>query len=258
MKKIYLYILISVFIVCSLSLILWFLYARNERIKLYAFYTPSHEKLLNEWFLPSLRSCDNYEIILERFEQECPSGTFMEHGWFDTMSHKVDLIIRAIKENWGDIFVHADVDIQFFGPTQQVIRELMHDKDMLFQLDTPYGMPCAGFFACRGNVKTLSVWQEIGNMLTDKNNKKNDQLLLWDLIKVRNPYSVKWSYLPSDKFIGGGTFTGNVWESGMPLTVPGGVLMHHANSTIGMENKIKQLQHAHTIVAERVKNNKSS
>ena len=252
MKKIIVPSIVSVFLLGALITFV-VIRQRPEKIKMYSFYTPSHEWLVNDWFLPSLQAYDDYELILERHEQRCKEGSFMADGWMETMRFKVDLIIRAIKENWNNIFVHADVDVQFFGATQEIIRNLMHDKDMMCQLDTPYGMPCAGFFACRGNEKTLQLWKRIRAILDDPKNGRNDQLLLFDLIKQSNPYNIDWDFLPPDKFIGGGTYTGTVWEPGKPLYIPQGTLMHHANSNVGSENKLKQLNLVKNI-ADRFKN----
>ena len=222
--------------------------ASGKKMKLYAMYTQTHEHMLNNWFLPSLKATDNYDIVLEKHDQKCVTGKFGEDGWFETMAHKVDIVIRGIKENWNDVFVHADVDIQFFGPTQDLIKKLMCDKDMLFQLDTPYGMPCAGFFACRGNEKTLRLWQKIRDTLLDKDNKKNDQLLLYDFLMPVNRFAVRWGYLPTTAFIGGGTFTGLMWQPGIPLKVPTDTRMHHANSNVGLDQKVQQLSYVRQVM----------
>ena len=81
-------------------------------MKFYSFFTKSHLILKDQWFLPSIK--DDYEIICEEHEQDCDSGVYMKAGWVEAIKKKVDLIIRAIEENWGKVFVHSDVDIQFF------------------------------------------------------------------------------------------------------------------------------------------------
>lgn len=229
----------------------------QEKLKMYVFYTPSHQVLLEEWFLPSLKAYDDYEVIIELHPQECPSGDFHAPGWIDTMKRKVDLIIRAINENWDKVFVHADVDIQFFGPTQNLIRELMQYNDLLCQRDKPdspalpRGVLCAGFFACRGNEKTLQLWQLIKEKISNQN---NDQRLLNDFVVKQNMMKIRWGYLPTSKFWGPGTFNPKLfWCPGMPLSVPEGTLMHHANFTVGVKNKIAQLQYVRNVINGRKK-----
>jgi len=97
----------------------------------------------------------------------------------------------------------------------------------------------------------LMLWQKIRSMLMHPDNKKNDQLLLLDLIKFSNPYNVKWCFLPEDKFIGGGTHANMIWEPGKRLLVPQDVRVHHANSTIGVNNKVAQLEYVKEVVKQR-------
>jgi hypothetical protein len=217
----------------------------QDKIKLYAFYTPSHAYMKDRWFLPSLK--DDYELILEEFDQECPSATIMQTGWNSIMIHKIDLIIKGIKENWGKVFIHSDVDIQFFRPTKEIILQAMRDKDMVIQRDDPYGEVCAGFFACRGNEKTLKLWQKIRENVLMPGNKAHDQDWLNSLIYRSNPFNIAWDYLPND-FMGGGTMTAKLWLPGKELPIPKTIAMHHANYTFGVDNKIAQL----TYVKDRV------
>lgn len=219
----------------------------QEKMKMYALYTPSHEQLKDQFFLPSI--CDDFDIIFEFAEQTCSSAKFMDEGWTDTTIRKVDLIIRAIQENWGSIFIFSDVDIQFFQPIQQKILALMEGKDMVIQKNSPNGVLCSGFFACRGNEKTLQLWQDVKKVM-QKNKLNSDQNSLNRCIKRKsktNPYNVVWSYLPNT-FFGGGTLTGHEWYPGMRLPVPKGIMMHHANWTKGIKNKIAQLIYVRKMV----------
>ena len=240
-------------------------------MKLYVVYTPSHELLFRDWFMSSLK--DPYELVVRKVEQIAPSGSFMESGWLDTMHHKIDLILDGIRENPGQVFVHSDVDVQFFRPTIPLISRLMQGKDFLVQRDTPWGMVCAGFFACRANEKTERLWIDIKANLGKIDKKLSDQDLLnhylWDhgLIerltprRVRrfpgraslkalsslnpwyaNPYHIRWAYLP-DCFMSGGTTTGRLWQPGQNLAVPRDIVLHHANWTIGLPNKVAQLDY---------------
>lgn len=239
-----------------MSAIFLFFYAvesfSHEKIKLYALYTPSHEVLKDEFFLPSLH--DDFDIVFEFCDQTCPSAKFMSEGWTETTMRKVDLIIRAICENWGSIFIFSDVDIQFFCPIQEEILRLMRDKDLVIQRNAPNGVLCSGFFACRGNEKTLQLWQDVKQTM-QKNKLNSDQNSLNRCIKrgsKKNPYNVVWDYLP-DTFFGGGTLTGCEWHPGMFLPIPRDIMMHHANWTKGIKNKIAQLVYVRNVVLSRKK-----
>jgi hypothetical protein len=243
MKKLYISVLIFLcsYVTSSFS---------HEKMKLYALYTPSHKVLKDTFFLPSIQ--DDFDIILEFCEQTCQSAKFMSEGWTQTTMRKVDLIIRAIKENWGEIFIFSDVDIQFFCPIQNTILMLMHAKDMIIQKNSPNGVLCSGFFVCRGNEKTLQLWKDVKKTM-EKSGSRSDQNSLNHCIKrhgKKNPYNIAWDYLP-DTFFGGGTLTGREWCPGVSLPIPHDIMMHHANWTKGIKNKIAQLVYVRNIVRKR-------
>lgn len=227
----------------------------HAKIKLYAFYTPSHEILKDKFFLPSIQ--DDFEIILEFGEQTCASARFMNEGWTDTTLRKVELIIKAIEENWGEIFIFSDVDIQFFAPIQEIILTLMEGKDIIMQRNNPEGVLCTGFFACRGNEKTLRLWKDVKKMM-QKNKLTSDQISFNRCIKKKskkNPYGLMWDYLPS-AFFGAGTlaaYPGYLWKPGKKLDIPHDIMMHHANWTRGIKNKIAQLKYVRNQVLKNKK-----
>jgi len=222
----------------------------EERIHLYALCTKTHEELRDQWFLPTIQ--DDYEVIIKNHHQECPSGMYNQAGWMKVMLSKVDLIIKAIQENWNKILIVSDVDIQFFRPTQKLIVSALQDKDIVIQRESPSGQLCAGFFACWGNKKTLKLWQEIKKLMQNNqaNNDQHGLNLLLKSKKFNNPYNVQWDYLPVE-FFGGGVLTGKAWHPGKELPVPDNIVMHHANFTTGMNNKIAQLRYVRKVVNSR-------
>ncbi|NBV41307.1 hypothetical protein EBR96_00840 [bacterium] len=68
-------------------------------MKVYTCFTPSHKVFYDNYFLPSLPTDDDIELVSEEFPQEC-SGEFMSSGWNDTMERKVNSFIRATKVIW--------------------------------------------------------------------------------------------------------------------------------------------------------------
>jgi hypothetical protein len=220
-----------------------------EKIKLYAFYTPSHTVFVDKWFLPSIK--DDYEMIISFFEeQECSTAQFMNEGWKKTTLKKVDMIINAIQENWGKMFVYSDVDIQFFRPTQETILNLIQDNDIVIQRDNPKGQACTGFFACWGNEKILALWQDVKKTMLEIAELSDQKSFNYCLQTQNNPYGIKWTFLPNE-FVSGGTLTGKHWKPGQELPIPDNVILHHANWTEGVENKIAQLNYVKDIVMQR-------
>jgi hypothetical protein len=223
------------------------------KIKMYVLYTPSHQYFFENYFLPSIK--DDYFLISENCEQECSTGFFEEEGWMDTMNKKVQLVIRAIKENPEKIFIHSDVDVQFFGKTKDTILRLMADKDIVFQRDRTenlekgfLGVYCAGFFACRGNERTLKFFEDILSQLPGLQAGVNDQVILNNLLES-GKYNIKIGYLPNT-FWSPGIEHGDAgengknmysWQPGEDIVPPDDIVMHHANWTKGIENKKNQL-----------------
>ena len=240
-------------------------------MKLYGIATPSHSVLKDKWFLKTLK--DDYEVVIVPFDL-VRGGNFKDANFLRAVRAKVDLILRAIQENWNQIFIFSDVDIQFFKPTKRIVLDLMDGKDMVIQRDSPKGMMCTGFFACRGNEKTLAIWTDVREFMRLNLNEGdqeafnailidkargiskwqlklakwikrcplarrtgiNNRLRRWSMPPCNNAYKLKIGFLP-ETFLGGGTLTGRHWDRGRYLRVPQNVVIHHANWTIGLGNK---------------------
>ena len=237
---------------------------------IYCYYTPSYEILVNEWFRPSLK--DNFEVILIKGTYQKQAVNYQENGWYDITREKTEYIIKAIQDNWNEVFIFSDPDIQFFLKTENCIRNLSKNRDLVLQRDSPSGKICSGFFALRGNDKTLRLWQDIYNLIGSEKGDDQDCLnslmlitsnflikCLYKLLDLKtkyqfskyglNPYGIKWEYLPKE-FLSGGNVTGRYWKPGMSLELPKNIIMHHANWTVGLKNKLAQLEHVKTLFQE--------
>ena len=80
-------------------------------------------------------------------------------------------------------------------------------------------------------------------------NKENDSYKLFT--KFKNPFHLKVNHLP-DSFFSGGTCGARLWKPNDLLTIPDDIILHHANWTIGIENKIEQLNYVRKIVKARL------
>lgn len=224
------------------------LYAEQlKKMKLYSFSSPSHYALRDDWFLASVP--EEFEVIIDDCVQISETGEFMSPGFTTMMLKKVELIERAIQENWNEIFVYADIDIQFFAPFADQVRVLMKNQDMLAQKNDPHNELCAGFLIIRGNKATADFWRKVRAWMVSHNLEFDDQTALNNFAKARRR-TVSWAYLP-DTFFGGGRFTGRVWNPGDDLYVPSGIIMHHANYVIGVANKIAQMEYVRNVVENR-------
>ena len=202
-------------------------------MKLYTCYTESHKSLLEEAFLPSLIEGE-YELIVEKFDQNCPSGEYDSAGWDLTMKKKAELIHQAIKDNWGEVFLYVDCDVQFFKPTKEYILESIEGFDIACQDDVlSY---CAGFLACRANERSLKLFEQV---IEQTPKYGDDQRALNGILDEQNP-DIKITKF--DKRIFTIAMLGTrVWR-GKRLNGPDNLLAHHANWTIGIRNKFKLME----------------
>lgn len=226
-------------------------------MKLISTYTESHKVFKDKWFLPSLR--DKYDLELIK----CPDshgGAYMDKEWSKAVLFKADVIIETIKKNWGKVFIYSDVDIQFFQPTKNILLKHIANNDIVCQKDDPFGQLCTGFWAAKANRRVLRVWKQVRKYIPKE---KRDQLVFNKIIKreqrgkrlsaiLQNIFygNCKYSSLPKS-FLSGGILTGKLWEPGMELLVPEDIVLHHANWTMGIENKIAQLKYVRKVVDSR-------
>lgn len=222
----------------------------EKKIPIYVFYTPSHEQLYREWFLETVPN--ELEVVAHKHEQECAKGSFEAAGWNRCMAKKIELVLEAIEEHWGGVFIHADVDVQFFRPFAHMVDELLGDKDIVFQLDEPGGFPCNGFFICRANERTRQLWKKVQERMsrTGLNDQRCMHIILGKfsgspLVKVN------WGLLPAKFFFGAATFKQQFWVPGRTFHIPDNPVFHHANYTVGVEYKKKQLHYVKDTFVQR-------
>lgn len=219
-------------------------------MRLYAIYSAYLKPLKDEWFLPSLK--DDFELRMTEAKEH--GGPYRSEGFARAVMEKTDCIISAIRENTGSCFVYSDVDIQFFRPVAGLLRDAIAGLDIVCQRDAPppTDTMCSGFFVMQANKKSLSFWQRVR---TEAGKDGRDQRVFNAMIRKRTARTfwrpaLQYGYLPTC-FFGGGTLTGKQWVPGMTLQVPQDIVLHHANYTVGIDNKIAQLQHVRAAVEAR-------
>ncbi len=215
----------------------------NELPTLITFYTPSHEILYTNYFLPSFnmyglnKKC-NLQVAV--FEQECEKASYMANGWNSTMMRKVDLILDTIKNHYGELFVYADTDIQFFKSFNA--QTYLKEKDIVLQRNQKRNKRvCAGFFIAKANDAVYNLWQSVKEQMT-QDPKLDDQEPLNRALR-NAALNISWDLLPNT-FFNPALYTGaQRWNPGIELVLPSKIILHHANWTVGLDNKIKQLDY---------------
>jgi len=212
-------------------------------MKIYTFFTETHTDLLFQYFLPSLYKYENAETIIKKLPQQCSSGEYGKDGWFDTMLKKVEYHIQSCEENYGKTFIYSDCDVQFVAPFIDTMVNELDNYDIACQDDVhPYGNRttyCAGFFICRSNDATLAFFKKILlDMISHNTSPKhnyNDQTALNENLNMIN------HKILSNKFYTIAQTTKRLWKEDYNIDVPKNIVVHHANWTHGVSNKIKLL-----------------
>jgi hypothetical protein len=218
-------------------------------MKLYTFYTDSHSILFDNFFKPSLSIVDSIDLIYKKEPQKCTTASYMDSGWLETMKSKVQLHIEASKQFDDQHFIYSDCDIIFLDSNLvQILLEELDDNDIAFQDDVePYGNRptcCAGFFISKTNKSTLSIWENVLDILNKlpQNTNQNDQTLL-NLILNNTGSNIKYKLL-SHKFFTLAQYRKELWDKKtnfFDFDIPTNIVTYHANWTHGVSNKINLL-----------------
>jgi len=135
------------------------------------------------------------------------------------------------------------------------LLDAIEGYDIVCQRNDPNedGQLCTGFFIIRANHRTLKLWKLVRESVKKAG---RDQFAFNRILRRLNHWwwnfrykcpRINYNYLPN-RFFGGGTLTGKIWEPGMELLVSNDIVLHHANWTVGVENKIAQLEYVKGIV----------
>lgn len=218
-------------------------------MKLYTFYTDTHTNLFDKFFAPSIAEVKDIELVARKSIQQCPSGSYMDNGWLDTMKFKVQLHIEASQNYKDNFYIYSDCDVMFYDTNLvQYLLEELEDCDMAFQNDVePYGWRptcCAGFFISKCNQETTKLWQDVlySLNLLSHDTKHNDQSLLNS--ELNHHTNIRYKLL-SNRFFTLAQHTKAVWDSknnNFDFNIPFNMITYHANWTHGVDNKIKLLE----------------
>lgn len=195
-----------------------------EKIKLYTFYN-SHFNVLKDRFLRTIKDdydvqcilCDfaaNKEPISQAKEMFISRGT---------------IICNAIRDNFGKIIIVSDIDIQFFRPTEPVVRDMLQSYDMVFQRGEDFALRSKnmGFIGINCHAKTLAFWEQVLQIIKDTGR--------WEEIIVNE-------LLATTTDVTYGVFPDTIWTP-MLHSRPTDIILHHAIvAGITPQRKLKQME----------------
>lgn len=195
--------------------------------------------LKDEWFLKTLQ--DDWELNLV-YLQEAPKGDgdYLSEEWYYCIKSKIGILIEGIRNNWNDIIIWADIDIQFFRKCTGIIQRSIHNRDIVFQIwNKRKNEVNSGFMAIRCNERTLAFFEAVSKT-SFEGRRFADQDVINDMLR-QGSISLRWGFFPRE-----------IYHIHLCMA-PFNIALHHACGTpvpsikdgrkIGsIELKIKQLQ----------------
>lgn len=220
-------------------------------LPLHALVTPSHGVLRDEWFLPSVPA--GCTPVLHHHDEE--PATFATGHWHRIVGRKLDIVLHTISTSGADaVFVMSDVDVRFYAAVADDLRDRMRGMDVLFQNNRPT-LPedpenvCCGFVAIRASDRTRAFYERARAILVAADDPTVGEQRACIAALQESPHRIRWGFLPVTYWSPGDPR--GRWRPGMSLDPPENMLLHHANHTVGVQNKLAQLRAVAAIMAER-------
>lgn len=212
-------------------------------MKLLTFFTNSHLEIYENYFLPSFESYlkNDFELLESHYEQICENGSFGSSRFGETMIGKLEHIIKNIDINDTQPLVYSDCDVQFFGEIKNDLLTEIENYDLKLQNDIL--CMCAGFFICKQNQNVLNFFTDVLNTLKNSSLPNDDDQRIINEFLNKKVYPLKYDTLPCDKYFTVAYANNSRQWNGEDFNIPSTILVHHANWTVGINNKLKLLEY---------------
>jgi hypothetical protein len=223
------------------------------KLRVWSLVTPSHETLLADWFRRTLPGDCASEV---RRIEATPADYGAGH-WNRIVVHKFDVLDEAFDAEADEtVFVLSDVDIRFHRPFAADVRRRIDGLDVLFQHNRPgeANVPsnlCSGFMVIRSGERARAFFRAARARLEAADRSDfGDQRACINTLEAE-PGALRWGLLPETYWVP--YDDGRHWRPGDPLRPPRGLVLHHANWTIGVPHKLAQLRDAERALAAAVR-----
>jgi hypothetical protein len=201
-------------------------------MKVHTFFTDTHRVFLERYFVPSFPFEPGIELVVGYGAQKCKTGEYNTVGWRETVAQKIGFIVKALHPE-NEVIIYADTDIQFFGKIKDEMARQLGDNDICLQDDRT--SLCSGLFIMRTNRRVRAVFLNVRDALKSGRFRRDQPALNYFMKKSPD---LRVGVL-SHRFWTVG-LTGAEW-GGQDVLPPKDILVHHANWTRGVDNKIKLL-----------------
>jgi hypothetical protein len=169
-------------------------------VLLFCCHTPAHEVLYRQVFLPSVPQ--GFAVRSTVLGIDGP-GDYLSDEFFRCIRAKLDLVVRSVEENSGDIIVWSDVDIRFFDLSPSALTAELESSacDVLFQRESPRMNDVnTGFFVCRCTTAVLEFFKTVRSEL-ESHPEENEQMVVNRLLKKKCGMRIRGCGLGPDSLL---------------------------------------------------------
>ena len=212
-------------------------------MKVFTAFEAAYLPILDTHFLPSLPAgCDP-----QLHELQSPAAEFGTPGFRALMIERMVWLGQALGVCVdGEVIGVADADVRWYDPDFCVHGELLlMGDDIAFADDGANRCPCAGFWLARISPALrmfMAAWES--SLLKADPGPLQDQAVLramlpssglkWHLLDQNVVWTTRFRYTP-----------------GMDISVPENLSVHHANWTVGIDNKLEILGRVQALVSKQ-------
>lgn len=189
-------------------------------MKIFCCYTPSHNTLYYDDFLPTIPAGFTLQSELIQMFGE---GHYDSPQFVPCVVQKVNLILQSLRQNAGSVIIWSDVDIQFYRLTPEIALAELGDRDIAFQAaGVPVDEINSGFFICRCNERVIQFFEEVKRSLCNECAGEIEERVIIKLLPRLCDDELSWCMLPRRFYA-----RSNRWPP------PRALVLYHANSTPG-------------------------
>lgn len=203
-------------------------------MKLYTFYSDSHEGLFQNFLKKSCLHFKEFDLITKKGEQISIDGSFYSKGFHETVMQKIDFLLKTVDWESGEICVFSDVDVIITDFCKDFFKNEISDYDIVFQTDQT--SMNTGFFVFRANKKVENLLKKSKTF-----NHFGDQLCINAALKES---TVKYKSFDKEIFNISFYLNGKIWDNESTIHFPRKMKVYHANFIVGVDNKKKALKQA--------------
>ena len=206
---------------------------QNEKWLWYTCFSSTHQVIYEKHFLPSFNKYLEQNCELHARKLNYYVGSFGEKAFNEAGRVILQETINILRENIGKKIILSGCDFRFYRDFIPEIEQALHTFDLV-GINDIYGPICGDFSAFIVTEKILKLYEWV---LENDVRYINEQWTFNAGIKI---IEIKAKILPNS-FWTYGIQKGSPWEDGDEVYPPQNIALHHANFTIGAENKMKLL-----------------